>query len=311
MSDDLNREYTALTSAAGFVVLDDRCFVRLTGIDRQAFFHNFCTNDIKQLEPGQVCEVFVLNSKGKILGFLHAISTADELLLTGHSNQAETLIAHLDKFVIREDVELSDATQELGSVFVCGEQASHVLSTIGIESPPKNCNRQALFGGIQVSIANVELAGFGQLIICPQADLESVTSTLKQAGAAACSPESLQIVRIEQKTPWFGIDASDSNLPQELQRDEQAINFNKGCYLGQETVARIDARGRVNQLLVGLKFTGDPPSVGDELVHNEEFAGRVTSVVKSFRDDCHLGLGYVKRNFKEPGSVLDNAIVLG
>ena len=120
MNDDLKQQYDSLTSAAGFVVLEDRCFVRLTGSDRQAFFHNFCTNDIKQLDSGQVCEAFVLNSKGKILGFVHAIATDDELLLTGHGDQAATLIAHLDMYLIREDVELADATQEFAAVFVCG-----------------------------------------------------------------------------------------------------------------------------------------------------------------------------------------------
>ena len=93
MSDDLKKQHEALSSAAGFVVLEDRCFVRLTGSDRQAFFHNFCTNEIKQLESGQVCEAFVLNSKGKILGFVHAIALDDELLLTGHGDQAPTTLA--------------------------------------------------------------------------------------------------------------------------------------------------------------------------------------------------------------------------
>lgn len=311
MSDDLRQEYSALTSAAGFVALGDRCFLRLTGSDRQAFFHNFCTNDIKQLEPGQVCEAFVLNSKGKILGFVHAIATDEELLLTGHGDQSGTLMAHLDMYLIREDVEMTDVSQELAAVFVCGDQASDVLAAIGVKIPPKNGSREIQLGETQVRIAHIELAGFGELIVCPQAKLERVITTLDDAGVVACSMNALHMVRVERKTPWFGIDVDDSNLPQELQRDEKAINFNKGCYLGQETVARIDARGRVNQLLVGLEFADDPPSVGDELVHAEKSAGRVTSVVESSRDGSHLGLGYVKRSFKEPGSKLKNAIVLG
>ena len=118
MSNDLKRQYDALTSAAGFVELENHCFVRLTGNDRQSFFHNFCTNEIKQLESGQACEAFVLNSKGKILGLVHAIATEDELLLTGNGDQAATLIAHLDMYLIREDVELTDATPELASLIM-------------------------------------------------------------------------------------------------------------------------------------------------------------------------------------------------
>ena len=310
MSDDeMKLEYVALTEGAGFVVLEDRSFVRLTGNDRQSFFHNFCTNDIKALQSGQVCEAFVLNSKGKILGFVHALAMADELLLTGHGAQAAGLIAHLDMYLIREDVELSDATDELTSIFVSGDQAKDKLASIGIETPAENCTSLFQLDEVQIRVANIELAGFGFLIICRQADANKVTTILKKADVAECSLDALHIVRVEQKTPWFGIDADDSNLPQELQRDEIAINFNKGCYLGQETVARIDARGRVNQLLVGFKFTGDPPMVGDELTHEDKSAGRVTSVVRSLRDGDFVGLGYVRRSFKEPGTQIGNAIV--
>ncbi len=308
----LKSQYDALISGSGFVELQQRCCVRITGKDRQTFFHNFCTNEIKHLVAGKICEAFVLNSKGKILGFVHAVAGENELLLLGHGDQASTLMAHLDKYLIREDAELSDATEEFGSLFVCNAEAMKKLPIGGADLPDRNQFAEFPIGDLATRVLHLELAGFGYLLMCRNEDLGSLKSTLVHHGLAECSAEALEIVRVEQKTPWFGIDADDSNLPQELQRDDKAISFNKGCYLGQETVARIDARGRVNQLLVGLKFSAAvAPAIGEELIDEDVSVGRVTSVAHSFAQGSELGLGFVRRKFKDAGTELQNAVVLG
>jgi folate-binding protein YgfZ len=313
MSDgQLKWQYDALISGSGFVELQKRCCVRLTGKDRQTFFHNFCTNDIKQLAVGKICEAFVLNSKGKILGFVHAVAGENELLLLGHGDQASTLMAHLDKYLIREDVELSDATEEFCSLFVCSADALKGFPGGGSDLPDENQFAEFPMGDVATQVLHLELAGFGYLLMCRNEDLGSLKSTLVDHGLVECSAEALEVVRVEQKTPWFGIDADDSNLPQELQRDDKAISFNKGCYLGQETVARIDARGRVNQLLVGLKFSAETaPAIGEDLIDEDIPVGRVTSVAHSFAKGSDLGLGFVRRKFKDAGTELQNAVVLG
>lgn len=306
MADDqLARDLKRLREEGGYVELPDWAHVRLTGPDRQAFFHNFCTNDIKKLVPGEICEAFVLNSKGKTIGFVHALAGEDELWLVGHGNQAGTLVQHLDMYLIREDVTLEDVTQQFASIFVCGSRASEKLASIGWELPGSNRFSSTESGSIK--IAQVEIAGFGYLILCPVDQLEPVQSQLKENGLEPCALNSLDALRIECGTPWFGIDLDDSNLPQELQRDDKAISFDKGCYLGQETVARIDARGRVNKLLVGLEFTEPCPSRGDELMYDGVVVGRVTSVGQY--DGKAIGLGYVKRKYKDPGTELDGCIV--
>ncbi len=303
---NLMSDYENLNAGNGFVELESRCFVRLTGNDRLSFFHNFCTNEIKQLAPGDVCEAFVLNTKGKILGFVHALAQENELLLTGHGSQSSSLISHLDKFLIREDVELVDVSQGFASLFICSDGSTRLSELTAL--PEKNKTATVTIGGAQVLVANIELAGFGFLLVCDKKNLDLIKTELGSAGLKSSSAEALNLVRVEQRTPWFGIDADDSNLPQELQRDEIAINFNKGCYLGQETVARIDARGRVNQLLVGLKFNDDAPRVGEELMVDEKSVGRVTSIAQTI-DGGWIGLGYVRRNFKDPGTVVGNAVV--
>jgi folate-binding protein YgfZ len=301
-------EYLNLTEGAGFVELGPRCFVRLTGNDRQAFFHNFCTNEIKQLNPGDVCEAFVLNTKGKLLGHVYALAFENELLLSGHGPQGPTIVPHLDKYLIREDVELLDESESHAAIFVCGDQAPSKLAEL--ELPGQNQCIAATLGQSSVQISHVEVAGMGYLITFPSRDLESVRQFLSNAGLECCTLATLEILRVEQRTPWFGIDADETNLPQELQRDEQAINFNKGCYLGQETVARIDARGRVNQLLVGLELGDGSISPGDKLTVEEKTVGKITSTVYSFARDKTIGLGYVRRAFHEPGTEIGSATVM-
>jgi len=298
MSDfnELGQQYDLLTNASGFAELPERSFISIAGEDRRKFLHNFCTNDIKELSDDSVCEAFVLNEKGKLLGYTHVIADDGQLLLTGHGQQSQILIDHLDKYIIRDDVELSNCSAETD------------------ELPKINCVSNGQFDSINIKLVHTELAGVGFLLICDASSIGDLKSTLTQAGIPECSLEALNTVRIKAKTPWFGIDADDSNLPQELQRDDIAISFDKGCYLGQETVARIDARGRVNQLLVGLEYTGDdPPSLG-ELVLEEKPVGRITSVSKLAAGDsesgAYIGLGYVRRQFKESGTRLGQWVVL-
>ncbi len=307
MNESTHKEQ-ALRTTGGFVELSERSYVRLTGADRHSFLHNFCTNEIKQLKPGNACEAFVLNTKGKILGFVHVLAFESELLLTGHGPQADPLIQHLDMYLIREEVELADASQEFSSVFVAGNDAGKKLAG-HVDLPKPNCIVESKLGPCQVCVSNVELAGFGFLLTFDKANQNDVVAKLVECGLVKCSLESLDICRVESQTPWFGHDATDANLPQELNRDEKAINFNKGCYLGQETVARIDARGRVNQLLVGLKFDGDLPNVGDAILVDEKPAAKITSVAMSERLGA-IGLGFVRRQFVEAGTQIGNATVL-
>lgn len=315
MTNQLERDYLALTKSAGFTRLENHGLIRLTGEDRLAFFHNFCTNEIKKLETGEACEAFVLNSKGKILSFVHAINLQDELLLYGHGQNVQPTVDHLDKFLIREDVTLEDATGDWTGLFVSGATSEISLTQLVGELPPKNRFRQATIQNQEVILGNLEIAGFGYLILARDSHLSAIENALKEPGIVECGQDALHVTRIENETPWHELDISDNNLPQELQRDSQAINFNKGCYLGQETVARIDARGRVNRLLVSIRFpaqspTENAPAAGDDLTVDGQPAGTISSVAFSLRDQCHIGLGFVKRAFKDSGTKLDQGIVV-
>lgn len=265
-----------------------RTTVRLPGADRVAFLQNFCTADIKLLNVGDVCEAFVLGTKGKLVGHVLVFFDQSFIELNTVPGQGQTLIQHLDRYLIREDVELSEV--ELNHAFFFGEAES----SASLDVPS---NRFELIDSVRV--ASCEAAGNGLLLSCE--DLEQLTTFISKQEPKSATDSELAFHRVSCGTPWFGVDSTTDTLPQELQRDEKAISFTKGCYLGQETVARIDALGRVNKLLVRLE-SDQPFQVGDDLNLGEKKVGVVSS--SASRGDKHLGLAIVRREAASSGTQL-------
>ena len=262
----VQNEVNCLKNEAGFVRLSDFAVVELTGEDRVKFLNSFCTNDITKLAAGDQTEAFILNGKGKSLCFANVLACEDRLLLVFNlAGTAPELIAHLDKYLIREDVELSDRSSELGVWFIAGDQAAAKLPEVKADD---------------TVLSAAEVAGDGWLLVGPVSDSDSIEASLFSKQIQACSEEALLVRRVESVTPWNGVDVTVDNLPQELDRDEKSISFNKGCYLGQETVARLDALGRVNWLLRG--FVGprcedcqpSPPPEGYEVRSKWQSSGK-------------------------------------
>ena len=276
----LLQQYEQLKNGSAFVCLDSTV-IEITGNDRQTFLHNFCTNEIKGLNAGHACEAFVLNGKGKTIAHVHVLNTGDSLVLHGVGGTGPVLMEHLDRYIIREDVQLADVSAQRKVTFTPGKSLLDANS-VSIDSTSSKIE------------ANVEIAGFGNLLIRPS-DAE--------IDGAEVSPDALEILRVEKRTPWFGRDIDDSNLPQELLRDDKAISFNKGCYLGQETVARIDAMGKVNRVLVPVSIDSELP-VGSELVVGDKAMGKLTSVAWSPSQNGWLGMAIVRRPNEAVGSVL-------
>ena len=290
--DSIQGEIDCLKDEAGFVRLADHGVIELTGEDRLKFLQNFCTADIKQLSPGDQTEAFILNGKGKSLCFANVLATEDRLLLVFNlAATAPDVIAHLDMYLIREDVELSDRSNELSVWFVSGSQVGDRLS--GMESS-------------NLTVAPAEIAGDGWLLLGADAGAEAIEASLLAKQIQACGVEALLVRRVQSVTPWNGIEVTVDNLPQELDRDEKSISFNKGCYLGQETVARLDALGRVNWVLRGFVCPeGMEPEVGSKLEVEGKAAARITSVAYSELDGRWLAIGFAKRGFEKPGTVVD------
>ncbi|HEX4412901.1 MAG TPA: glycine cleavage T C-terminal barrel domain-containing protein [Lacipirellulaceae bacterium] len=281
------RQYQALWRGNAVVPLRGWSSISIGGKDRHAFLHNFCTNDVKRLTIGASCEAFITSVKGKSIGHGFVGCLADELIFIGAPGQAAAIVAHLDRYIIREDVQLADTT----------ETRSHLLQ-VGNVAPPTNgfsINGLTPTTGWIVSFA-------------PEAD-SAIVAGLVGVGFVAVEEPAFNIARIEMGFPLFGVDFDENNLPQEVGRDREAISFTKGCYLGQETVARIDALGHVNQRIVGVRFLANiMPADACDLTQAGAVVGRVTSADYSLEVKSPLGVAMVRRDANSIGTRLMSAV---
>jgi len=304
------QQYEALTDGAGLVELPGRTLVEVQGRDRATFLHNLCTCDVKKLQPGQGGEAFFTDASGKILGFVLLFVEAESIILETMPDQAKFFLTHLDRYIFREDVQLVDRTSELAEMLLAGRKSGALLAEVAGVIPPTErlTHMPTEIGGCQVILRRVDWTEQGGYLIQSSAeDATKISKVLTDAGAVPCSSEVFEIARVEAGTPQFGQDISHDNLPQEIDRDALAISFTKGCYIGQETVARIDALGHVNRKLRGIRFSGDDvPPAGTELTATDKKAGQVTSSVYSLKLQSPLALGFVRRGLEQAGQQLES-----
>lgn len=303
-----NEQYEALTAGVGVVDFAARTRIEVTGDDRASFLHNLSTNDVKGLSPGSGCEAFLLNARGHVLAHVFILCRPESLVVETVAGQSEFLLNHLNRYLIREKVELHDRTADWGELLVAGNQTAEVLKDILTGDLPAERlqNAELTVAGASVIAARVQMTPApGYLLLASAGMTTSVRESLLSHGAMLCEQDAFDAARIEAGFPLYGIDISDDNLPQEIARDALAISFKKGCYLGQETVARIDALGHVNKTLVRLRCEGsEVPTPGTELRAAEQVVGEVTSAAFSPRAGAALALGYIRRGHTAPGTTL-------
>ena len=304
----LATDYRTLNEGAGLVDLGPRTQIELTGTDRHKFLNGFCTNSIEQLQAGMGCEAFLTNVQGKILGHVFVFCYPESLVLDTTTGQAENLINHLDRYIIQDDVTLHDQSQSWHQWLLAGRQAASLLSS-ELESrlPEETLEHiDTQLQSIPVSIRSIPWPpNHGYAINGPKEQASTIGDILAAAGSKCCLYEAAEVCRIEAGFPTYSQDITEHNLPQEIDRNEQAINFTKGCYLGQETVARIDALGHVNRKLYGLRFDSSTvPSVGSELSVDGKTVAEVTSACYSPACESALALGFVQRGFEDQGQIL-------
>jgi tRNA-modifying protein YgfZ len=284
-----DEQYHALRDGRGFVQLAAWSSVTVTGADRQTFLHNFCTNDVRRLAPGRSCEAFFTNVKGKILGHGLVSCRENELVIVTVPGQVAPLIEHLERYVIREDLAVRDTMAERRYFLVSDGKLVDDAAMLWM---PWNLIGRPTSG----------------LIEAPAGNSSRVKETLVAQQSMPCNLATFEKLRIEAGMPLFGFDFNDTNLPQEVGRDAVAISFTKGCYLGQETVARLDALGHVNQKIAGVQFgRADVPATGTELIRNGKSVGHVTSATFSPRRRAPLALGMLRREALAPGTELESA----
>ena len=302
---DLTAFQAALHGAAIFT-LPGRTQIEITGADRASFLHNFCTNHIKGLAVGQGCEAFLVNIKGRILFSVLVYAGPDSLWIETEAGQSAALLAHLDRYIITEDVQLVDRTQELSQLDLCGERAEALIAqTLSVDwnSIPKP--GQTVVNGVMVRRHSFGPTP-GVSLVGAASEIAALHEQLVAAGAVAGSTELWEALRIEAGTPRSGVDLTEDHLAQEANRTKLAINFNKGCYLGQEPIARIDALGHVNRLLCGV-ITDEPAQLpaGTEVFAKLDAtapSGTLTSTSVWPESGRAIGLGTIRRELAQEGA---------
>jgi tRNA-modifying protein YgfZ len=264
--------YRALTEACGLVDRSERGKLALTGPEAKTFLQGQVTNDVEALEPGQGCYAAFLTHKGKMLGDLRVLDLGDELLLDTERSTLQELFNMIRRYKLGADVELHKRTLELGLLSLVGPEARRVAGAEDLVE--EHANRRAEIGGRPVVLVATDV---GIDVFVPADDVEAVRGALDVPRA---SEEAAEIVRIERGRPRYGIDLDDRVIPQEAGLNERAVSFTKGCYVGQETVARLYYRGKPNRHLRGLRVSA-PASTGDVLRLGDKEVGRLGSVAVS------------------------------
>ncbi len=290
-------DYRALTEDAGWIDRSERGKLALTGADARTFLHGQVTNDIEGLSAGSGCYAALLTAKGKMLGDLRVLATEDELLLDTERVALQALFNMIRRFSIGYQVELHKRTLERGLISLIGPRA---VELAGLSTLPasEHAHVAVELDGTAVRAIRTDT---GVDLLCLAEDTAAVTDTLGRRGAQPVSEPAAECVRIERGRPRFGIDLDDTVIPQEAGLNERAVSFTKGCYVGQETVARLFYKGKPNRHLRGLRCSA-PVAVGDVVVSADRVVGTVTSATESPRFGP-IGLALVRRE-AAPGSAV-------
>jgi folate-binding protein YgfZ len=302
----------ALDKGVAWADRSDRGRLDVTGPDRAKFLHNLTTNEVKRLPEGQGCEAFVTSLQGKTLGFVSLLAAPDRILVRSDPDGFALTLPHFRKYGALDDVVLDDRTEQTFEHHLVGPRTPELLQSLGADVPPKGdyAHHASTLAGKPVLIVRESPTGDpGFTVVGEQEDADAVRTALFDAGQplqlAKLSPTQFDALRVEAGTPAFGRDVTEANLPQEIDRDRQAISFVKGCYLGQETVARLDALGHVNKILRALDFdSAEPPSPGSPLEADGKTVGTVTSSALSLRSGRAIGLAIVRVSHAQPGTEL-------
>ena len=304
---DITREYEAARRA---VALFDRSAlgkVTVTGRDRLSFLQGMLTNDVKALAPGQGAPAAFLDAHGKVMALLVVYAAADRVLIELPAQMTAKTLETLDHFLISEKAYFEAADEAFAILSLQGPGARGLLEALAgraIELQPYAHVEVEIAGAPARVIDRAEQPGPGFHCWVPADQVEPVRAAMLAAGAMAAGAATLEVLRLEAGQPWYPQDVDASVIFPETRLDS-FVSFTKGCYIGQETVARVKYRGHVNRALSGLVMEGDRvPDAGARVVVDGTDVGRVTSAARSLALGRPIALGYVRREHFEPGTAV-------
>ena len=304
-------EYLAARNGAVLADLGARGRIAVRGADRKTFLHALLTNDIALLTTGTGCYAALLTPQGRMVADMNVFELGDVTLLDVRRDVKDTVLQRFDQMIFGEDVQLGDMSGGLGCVGVYGPAAESltggVLATDLTGFGPFQ-NLQLERGGQPVIAARRDAMGLpGFLVFAPGDVMPGLAQELFAAGAVILPPEVAETLRVEAGEPAFLVDMDGDTIPTEAGIEATAVSYLKGCFPGQEVLVRIRDRGhgKVVRKLVGLRIDGDTvPAAGASIAGGGKEIGRVTSAVMSPSAGRPVALGYVHRDFVEPGTAV-------
>ncbi len=297
-----------ITKSALFANLPSGYVVKIAGNDAARIVNNISTNDVLKLPNEFACEAFITDLRGWVIAHCVVLKLPDSVVLVGSHPVPAKICGHVDRYIIREDARVADETAEIASLVLFGNRAHAIVQALFSN-----------FGNDSLSVFHFQidsLIGFGcgvplmgssSFLICvDRQHLEQFEVLLTNAGAQACTADDFQLHRVMNFWPLAPADISEKTIPQELDRDAQAISFTKGCYLGQETIARLDARGQLQKKLCLAEIHCEQEVAPGIAIHKEgKDVGVITSSAYDGARNRWVCLAYLRRGHFEPGTSLE------
>lgn len=303
-------EYRAARETAALFPLTWRGALRFAGPDRRQWLQGQVTNDVQRLPDGAWNEAAMLNLQGHVLAWMRLFALPDALLADLPAVIVTATAQTLDRYLIMEKVEIEDATGDWRLFSIQGPRAAEaVRAATGVDAvplAPHTLTVQEGPGGAPLIVARATQTGESGFDLFAAAEVAALlwarlSEAVRGVGGRPAGWEALNTLRVEAGLPWWGHELDPAIVPLEA-RLERAISMTKGCYLGQEIIARIDARGQVNNLLGGLRLKSDAlPVPGSPILGGEKRIGRVTTAVRSPALGASIALAFLRREWTEPG----------
>lgn len=310
---DWQTEYHAARENVALIDKNYRAYLRFTGPDRVRYLNAILTNNIKDLTAGNGIVSLFLNPQGRIQAEIETYATPDSLFCVSYAMIRDTLAPALNKFIIMDDVTLSDETDTFGAVALEGPGTAAMvkkLTSLELGALNELSFQETSVAGISCRLAKRSPGGIaGAEFLAIRQDLpklwEILRETNEKAGGRAMGYKALSALRLEQGIAWFGYDFGDKQIPHEAGLQDSHISYTKGCYTGQEIVERVRSRGQVNRVRVVMKFDGtETPAAGAALMADGKEAGYITRTSFSPALQSAIGMAYVRREQSGVGSTL-------
>ena len=297
---NLQAEIAAMRGGCAVYDLGFRAKISLSGGDRVRWLNGMVTNNVRDLPAGQGLYAFLLNPQGHILADLYAYNRGESVTVDTDRSQVDKILATFDHYIIMDDVEVKNLTDEVTSLGISGPRSRESLNAAGFTVPdmqPLQVQSMA-WRGLECSLVCGERGSY-EIWLAPDY-VRLLWDALLAAGATAVGFEALELERIAAGIPVYGVDIRERDLPQEIEQ-ARALNFNKGCYVGQEIVERIRSRGAVHRKFSGFLLDEAVP-VGSKVSAGGKDVGEITSVAAALPTaEKTIALGYIRRETGTPG----------